>query len=108
MRVAPLLRRQLIAYGVTFTVFSLKQLRHERAGTLKDQLPAMCGGILLRYRLSGNSYPGSAKNSGPELALAGMCCWPLFSHNRETFDAQVVQRQGGLDTNVKIFAYEDG
>jgi hypothetical protein len=27
--------------------------------TLKDQPAAMCGGILLRYRLSGNSHPGS-------------------------------------------------
>jgi len=35
MRVAPLLRWQRIAYGVTFMVFSLKELRHERAGPSK-------------------------------------------------------------------------
>jgi hypothetical protein len=29
--------------------------------TLKDQPAAMTGGILLRYRLSGNSHPGSPK-----------------------------------------------
>jgi hypothetical protein len=29
--------------------------------TPKDQSEAMSGGILLRYRLSGNSHPGSAK-----------------------------------------------
>jgi hypothetical protein len=29
--------------------------------TLKDQPAGMSGGILLRYRLSGNSHPGSAK-----------------------------------------------
>jgi hypothetical protein len=43
-------------------VFSFKEFRHERAGTLKDQPAGMPGEILLRYRLSGNSYPGSAKN----------------------------------------------
>ena len=31
--------------------------------TLKDKPAAMFGGILLRYRLSGNSHPGSAKDS---------------------------------------------
>jgi hypothetical protein len=29
--------------------------------TFKDQPAAMSGGILLRYRLSGNSHPGSGK-----------------------------------------------
>jgi hypothetical protein len=27
----------------------------------------------LRYLLSGNSHPGSAKNPGPDLALAEIC-----------------------------------
>jgi hypothetical protein len=30
--------------------------------TLKDQPAVMSGKILLRYRLSGNSHPSSAKN----------------------------------------------
>jgi len=30
--------------------------------TLKDQSAAMYDGILLRYRLSGNSHPGCSKN----------------------------------------------
>jgi hypothetical protein len=41
MRVAPLLRWELIAYGVTFMVFSLKELRHERAGPSKIS-PLQC------------------------------------------------------------------
>jgi len=51
--------------------------------TLKDQPAGMFAAILLRYRLSGNSHPGSAKNPGPDLALAAMCFWLRFSHNTE-------------------------
>jgi len=70
--------------------------------------------FFLRYRLSGNSHPGSAKNPGPDLALSEMCFWLRFSHNTETFDAHVIERQGGLDITlpwwviVKISRYEDG
>ena len=65
----------------------------------------MFGEILLRYRLSGNGHPGSAKNPGPDPALAEICYWLPFSYQRATFYTRVVSRQGGLVTNVKILSY---
>jgi hypothetical protein len=88
-------------------VFSLNELRHERAGTLKDQPAAMSGEILLRDRLSGNGHPSSAKNPGPDLARTERFYWLTLPHSREAIDVHVLQRQGGLDTNVKILSYED-
>ena len=37
--------------------------RASEVKTLKDHPAAMSAGIFLRYRLSGNSHPGSAENS---------------------------------------------
>ena len=71
----------------------MEMLSKKEIGTAK----AILGEILLRYRLSRNSHPGSAKNPGPDLALAEMCFWLRFSHNTETFEHHVMERQGGLD-----------
>ena len=63
-------------------------------GTAKVILSRVC---FLGYRLSGKGHPSSAKNPGTDLALAEMCFWLRFSQATETFDAHVIERQGGLD-----------
>jgi len=78
----------------------MEMLLKKEIGTAK----AILAEILLRYRLSGNSHPSSDKNPGPDLALAEMRDWLPFSHHRETFDAHLVWRQGGLDINPRVNA----
>ena len=61
----------------------------------------------MRYRLSGNSHPGSAKNPGPDLAEAEVFERLPFSPTGGTIDIHVLQRQGGLDIGVQILTYVD-
>jgi hypothetical protein len=59
-------------------------------------------------RLLRMASPLTLKNPGPDLALTEIFCLVKLPHSRETIDGLVLSRQGGLDINVKIFAYEDG
>jgi hypothetical protein len=59
-------------------------------------------------RLLRRASPRSLKNPGPDLALTEIFCLVKLPHSRETIDGLVLSRQGGLDINVKVFAYEDG
>jgi hypothetical protein len=65
----------------------MEMLSKKEIGTAKVILS---GVFFPGHPLSGNSHAGSAKNPGPDLALAEICYRLRFSHNRETVDSQVV------------------
>jgi hypothetical protein len=48
------------------------------------------------------------KNPGPDLALTEIFRLVKLPHSRETIEGLMLSRQGGLDLNFKIFAYEHG
>ena len=66
--------------------------------TLKDQPAEMSGGILLRYRLSGNSHPGSAKKPGADVAQTERFYRLTLLHSRQTVEVHVPDGQSGLES----------